>query len=224
MTISASTPYSANHLTDEKLHELAFSASALAASERDHLAGCTACQAQLAELQLLSRELQVAKWSQPSQAAKERYAALFDEAQVSAKPQSALSSWLNTFADTVRASVMWNGRDRLVAQGIRNASSASYRMLYSTGQAEIELLIEPVAGHFKVEGELLPMQTDGAILPVLLELYRSRGSAIDSTPIFSGESDDDGRFHIPPMPAGEYSLCLVPPEGMTMLIDALELV
>ena len=225
MNNSDFTTNAANHLTDEQLHEVAFSASPLSAIDSAHLAACTICQTQLAKLQLLSRELAVAKWSEPSQAAKERYAALFDNTQTSTPtPSPAINSWLNTLTETVKALVMWNGRDRLAAQGVRNASTASYRMLYSAGQIEIELLIEPVSSQFKVEGELLPNQSEAQILPVLLELYRGQRRAPDGTPIFSGESSGEGRFHIPPMPTGIYSLYLVPPQGAIIVIDPLELV
>lgn len=225
MTNPASTPNTANHLTDEQLHEVAFSASALAAIDSAHLATCAICQRQLAKVQLLSRELAVAKWSEPSPAAKERYAALFELVQASTPtPFPAINSLISALAETVKATVAWNGRDQLVAQGVRNASTASYRMLYSTGQVDIELLIEPVAGQFKVEGELLPTEVEGQLLPVLLELYRGQLSAPDGASIFNGESDDEGRFHIPPMAAGAYSLCLVPPEGAIIVIDLLEFV
>ncbi len=224
MTNSDFTTNAAHHLTEEQLFGVAFSVSPLSAIESAHLAACTLCQTQLAKVQLLSRELAVAKWSEPSTAAKERYAALFETARTNtATPLTAINSWLGALAETVKASVMWNGRDQLLAQGVRNASTASYRLLYSTEQAEIELLIEPVAGHFKVEGELLPMQQEGQILPVLLELYEGPLSAPAGSAIFSGESDDEGRFHIPPMPAGAYSLCLVPPQGAIIVVDPLEL-
>jgi hypothetical protein len=225
MTASIANESLSAHLNADQLHNIAFAATPVADADHDHLAACALCRAALADLALLRHELAVAQASQPSAAAQERYLALFAAAQNAAtSPVAALTTWIAGFADAIKAALLWNGRARLAGQGIRNAAASSYRMLYSTPQAEIELLIEAVGGHFQVEGELLPAQAEGPLLPVLVELYQHSGTAGAHTPIFIGESDGEGRFHIPPMPAGAYALVLVPPAGETMLIDALELV
>ncbi|MCB0062877.1 MAG: hypothetical protein KDE19_12215 [Caldilineaceae bacterium] len=203
------------HLTEEQLLAIAFDASTSSATERDHLAQCPACQATVRVYQALDRELLVAKLSQLSAAAQERYQALFATARVNA---TSIADRFAQFADAVKASVMWNGHARLATGGVRNASTTSYRMLYGTELAEIELMIEPVGHGFRIEGELLPLQSPEAILPIWLELYQVAGSVR-----FSGESDSEGRFHIPPMEPGAYMLYLLPPQGTPMLIDTLEL-
>lgn len=215
MTNFPETPTAQEHIHEDRLLVLAFANASTAASEATHLARCTDCRARLQEYALLERELLVAKLSEPSAAAQQRYAAMFEHARVNA---TGIVERLAQFADAVKASVMWNGHARLAADGVRSASTTSYRMLYGTEQAEIELLVEPVGGHFKIEGELLPLQGPEAALPVWLELYQADGHVS-----FSGESDGEGRFHIPAMAPGEYALYLVPPVGSPMLIEALEL-
>lgn len=224
--MTSTSPHSQDspHLKDTVLLAVVFDQQALSAADRSHLDGCALCQQQLATLQQLADELQIAKASEPSAAATARYLALFETVQVqAAAPLAKLAEQVANLADAVRAAVMWNGRERLAMQGVRSAAATSYRMLYSTEHAEVELMVEPVAGQFKVEGELLPLTNEREALPVYLELFAQQAAGADYVPIYTGESDQEGRFHIPPMPAGAYSLHLVPPKGRALLIDALEL-
>lgn len=229
MTFSASPKNLPDHLTDEQLQTVVCEENALSAADRAHLDACPACGQRFAAMQLLDDELLVARLSEPSAAAKERYHSLFRATEVNATgPIAAVAAQIAGFADAVKASVMWNGRERLALQGVRSAAAASYRMLYSTKQAEIELMIEPVADNFKIEGELLPLDlpvdAEEEPFPVLWEVYEGSAAAVDRTPIFVGESDRDGRFHIPPMPAGAYTIYMIPVEGDALLIESLELV
>jgi hypothetical protein len=209
----AQTPQ--DHLTELKLVSIAFDRVDPSATEAAHLTICPDCQALLTTYTTLDRELLVAKLSQVLAATQERYYTLFEPNRVNA---TGIVNRLAQFADAVKASIMWNGHARLAADGVRSASTTSYRMLYGTELAEIELMIEPVGKQFKIEGELLPLQGPDTVLPVWLEVHQGIGNIL-----FSGESDHEGRFHIPAMDAGAYVLYLVPPQGAPMLIDALEL-
>jgi len=231
MTFSTSTQTLSEHLTDEQLQAIICEKASLSVDERAHLNVCSGCEHRFAAMQLLDQELQISRMSLPSTAMKERYYSLLRETQVNAtKPIAAIAAIVAEiagFADAIKAAVMWNGRDRLAMGGVRNATAASYRMLYSTKQAEIELMVEPIAGNFKIEGELLPVDLpvdeDKQLFPVLWEVYASPATATHPMPIFVGESDRDGRFHIPPMPAGAYTIYMAPIEGDALLIEPLEL-
>ncbi|HRW07439.1 MAG TPA: hypothetical protein P5121_20190 [Caldilineaceae bacterium] len=223
MTSSASTPNLSAHLAEDLLQTVALGELVLSTAERAHLDQCVSCRQRWAAIELLQEELAVARLSAPSATAHERYLALFREADVNATdPLTTFAGYLGHLADAVVAAVMWNGRERLALQGVRNMATTSYRMLYSTEQAEIELLIEPAAGNFSIEGEVLPLGKE-VLFPVLVEVHERHTNTAYYTPRFSTESDDDGRFHIPPMPAGAYALYLAPTSGTALMIDPLEL-
>ncbi|MCB0187584.1 MAG: hypothetical protein KDE31_25120 [Caldilineaceae bacterium] len=225
MIFQASTPNLPEHLAEEQLFTIACGELKPAESAQAHLYSCQQCQEQLAAIELVLLELEVARLSEPSPHAVERYLALFREVDVNATgPLAAVVSHAAFFADAIKVAVMWNGRERLALQGVRTVGTASYRMLYSTEEAEIELMVEPVAGDFKIEGELLPVTAERQLFPLLLEIHdRSRHSGI-SIPVFTGESDDEGRFHVPPIPAGEFAIYLAPVDGQALVIESLELV
>ncbi len=203
------------HLTEEQLIAVAVEDLLPTPLESTHLADCVACQERLAVYQSMARELLIAKASTVSTAAQERYIALFQSPQ---ENRAGIADRLVQLADAVKASIMWNGHARLAMDGVRSASATSYRMLYGTDFAEIELLIEPAGSGFNIEGELVPLQAPERLLPVALEVHRGQGNVL-----FQGESDEEGRFQIPAMNAGTYSLFLIPVNGKAVLIDKLEL-
>ncbi len=199
------------HLDQDQLYAFAFDSDQPDGAATAHLAGCGTCRAQLAELTALATNLALARQSRPSEAALSRYTQLFT--QIPAQP-----SRLASLIETIRASVLWNGREQSQAQGLRTAGPAGYRLLYATPQAEVELLVEQHDGTFTLEGEVLPLQTDAPLLPMWLELQQPAGTLIQT-----GESDGQGRFRLTGLPAGAYALYLLPPTGAALLLEALEL-
>lgn len=215
MTTNPESQSTQDHMTEERICAVALDGAPVSSQEEAHLTQCATCQSTLNSYNTMARELLIAKLSQPSPTAEERYVSLFAEYAVNA---TGITDRLAQFADAIKASVMWNGRERLMAAGVRNASTTSYRMLYGSTMAEIELLVEPIGAQFKIEGELLPLQAHERVLPVWLELHDQGGDLA-----YSGESSAEGRFHIPAMAPGEYSLYLLPPEGAPVYIESLEL-
>ena len=204
-----------NHLAQDQLYAFAFDGVQPGAVATAHLADCTECRAQLAELTVLAAGLAVARQSTPSAAALQRYNQLFAQAPA---PKSRLANLI----ETIRASVLWNGREQAQAQGVRNAALTGYRLLYATPQAEVELLVEQRDGNFTLDGEVLPIasttQETLPLLPMWLELQQP-----DGTPLVTGESDEYGRFRFADLPTGNYALYLLPPTGAALLLEALEL-
>ncbi|MEZ4674739.1 MAG: hypothetical protein R2932_10915 [Caldilineaceae bacterium] len=220
MTNLPDTPAAQAHLTESQLFAVAFDGETLTAGQSRHLASCADCRTAMAVWQTLDRELAVARLSNVSDNALARYQTIFETAKVNATGVNATGvvQWFGQFTDAIKASVMWNGHARLTMQVVRNGSAVGYRMLYGTELAEIELMIEPVGEQFKIEGEVLPLQTADSLLPVWLELHKRNGPLR-----FSGESDSHGRFHIPAMDSGAYTLYMIPAEGAAMLVDTVEL-
>ena len=200
------------HLTEAIFYEWVFDGSTPSTAERNHLEQCTACQTQLAGLYELAGALQIAKASTPSPAALARYA------QLSPQIQQA-PSFAQRLTEFIRAQLQWDGRQQPAWQGIRNTQVASYRLLYATDQAEIELLVAPREGRFQIEGEVIPRTEPTTLLPARCELHDStRAELIDTT-----DCQADGRFHLAYVPTGQYRLAFVPANGPTLVIDDLEL-
>jgi len=200
-----------NHLAEDLRYAIAFDGLQPDAATAAHLADCKECQAQLTHLTTLAAALAVAQRSAPSEQALATYQALFAEASPTASPLTRLLA-------TLRATLTWDSRAQVYAQGVRNAGATGYRLLYTTAQAEVELFIEEHDGTFTIEGEVLPTAAEQAMSPIWYELHQT-----DGAPSHTGESDARGRFQLTLLPAGRYTLYLLPPTGAALLLDELEL-
>jgi hypothetical protein len=201
-----------SHISEENFYEWLFAGSTLSIAERVHLDECAVCQTQWATMQSLVQELQIAKASTPSAAAYARYFQFYDQVE------QALSL-AQRFTAFITAQLQWDGRQQPAWQGVRNTQVASYRLLYGTKQAEIELLVAPREGRFQIEGEVVPLTEPTTLLPARCELQDvASAETIDTT-----ECQTSGRFHLGNVPIGRYRLCFVPTTGPTIVIDDLEL-
>lgn len=206
------------HLSVDQLFAIAFDQAAGDAETATHLAICASCAAELARLRTLAAELTLARRSQPTAEAMQRYAALF--AQIQKRPTPLVSLW-----QTVRAALTWDGRMQLGAQGIRSAAPAPYRLLYQCAAAEVELLVEPMSapglsqpgGRRRLEGEIVGTG-QAAATPALVQLVDAEGVAAAET-----EADADGRFHFADVIPGSYRLLITLPEELTIESEPLEL-
>lgn len=200
------------HLNEEFFYAWVFDGSVPSAAERNHLDNCTACQGQLTAVQKLASELHIARASEPAAAALARYSQFY--AQVQQAPS--LSQRLTEF---IIAQLQWDGRRQPAWQGVRNTQVASYRLLYATTEAEIELLVAPHEGHFQIEGEVVPLSEPTTFLPARCALQDSTSTEIIGT----AACQPNGRFHLEHVPTGQYRLSFVPAMGPTIVIDKLEL-
>lgn len=200
------------HLNDDFFYAWVFDGSVPSATERSHLAECPTCQEQLAAIQQLAGEFNVAKASEPSPAALAHYAQLYTQIQQA-------PSFTQRLTDFIVAQLQWDGRRQPAWQGVRNTQVASYRLLYATANAEIELLVAPREGRFQIEGEVVPLDDTTTFLPARCELQGSTSAdLIDTT-----ECPPNGRFHLAQVPTGQYRLAFVPVSGPTVIIEQLEL-
>lgn len=200
------------HLNEEFFYAWVFDGSAPSAAESSHLATCPACQDQLAAIQQLASELNIAKASEPSPAAVARYVQLYTQIQ-------GAPSFTQRLTEFIVAHLQWDGRRQPAWQGVRNTQVASYRLLYATAAAEIELLVAPQEGRFQIEGEVVPLDESATLLPARCELHTSSHAELIDTVACR----PDGRFHLAQVPAGQYRLAFVPASGPTIVIEQLEL-
>lgn len=200
------------HIHEATFYAWVFEKINASTAERIHLEECTACQTQWASIQKLAHELQIAKASTPTAAAFARYFQFYDQIQ------PAPTLWQQV-AEFITAQLQWDGRRQPAWQGVRNSYVASYRLLYATEQAEIELLVAPREGQFQIEGEVVPLTEPTTLLPARYELQNvSNGETV-----YSAECQRSGRFHLDAVPSGHYRLCFVPSTGATIVINDLEL-
>jgi hypothetical protein len=200
------------HIPEELFYQWVFDGSSASAAEGEHLEICPVCRTNYAAVQRLGQEVRIAQASTPSAAAIARYQQLY--AQVTQAP-----SLVQRVTELITAHLQWDGRQQPTWQGVRNPQVTSYRLLYTTEQAEIELLIVPRAGSFQIEGEVMPLTEVTAVLPAWCEVT----NAADGETLYAAESQPNGRFHLGDMPGGRYHLSFTTPTGPTLVINDLEL-
>jgi len=158
-------------------------------------------------------DLEIARRSQPSVAARQRYYALFTE--VSQASQSALAPlWQGLWAQ-----LAWDGRALAAQAGARRIHNKSYRLLYTTERADVELWIEPTNGHRRLVGDVLALDQPDALAPLLVQLHDATTDRV----AHETESDATGRFEFDVVAPARYHLQITPLHGAPLHIDALEI-
>ena len=198
-----------DHLAEDELYTMVFDGVALSINAAQHLAGCPVCQQSLAALEVLAGELVIAQRSAPSAAALQRYASLFDAVQ--REPSLLQQVW-----QTVRAALAWDSRQPPARQGVRSSATASYRLLYTAAETDIELLVEPGQRGHRIEGDVV--LGDGATVPALVQLVAADGGAQHET-----ETDAYGRFQLGDVAPGAYNLLLTLTTGQSLEVTELEI-
>lgn len=198
------------HLTPDQLFAVAFDPTAVDSVMAGHLAECAACQAEMDKLAALGRELAIARRSQPSAAAMQRYAALFSQVQ---QQESRLGVWWQT----LRAVLTWDSRQQAALQGVRSGAAVAYRLLFTTEQAEIELMVEPDRHLFCVRAEIIALN-DATPTPALVQWLDGDGNVR-----YECDADCQGRFECNGIERGLYRLVIVPLEGTLIEIEGLEI-
>lgn len=205
------------HLDPELLYSAAIDAAPLTAEAAEHLASCATCRAAVAELQTLARDLAVIRASEPSPAALERYYAVYIHVQQ--QPSGLGAIWQN-----LKAMLVWDSRQEPALQGVRSAAagSPSFRLLYATDQAEIEMLVEPEGEVFRTQGEIIPQDDEetasSAVAPALIQWIDRDGLVRYET-----ESDARGLFSQRNIAPGTYRLSIVSAVSPIIEIEALEI-
>jgi hypothetical protein len=196
------------HVVEERLYAYLLDQAELSAAEETHLAECAHCQAQLAAVAQLQRELAVASRSQVVEATLQRYEALFSEVK---KPPSERS-----LLQRLVARLVWDGRLQ-PAQGVRTPVQRAYRLFYATDEVEIDLLVTPQADLLDLDGEVIPSDTGLVALPVQIVFEHS----VDPHAVYRTQSSTTGRFQIDGLRPGHYTLWFTPPAGKLLALEGL---
>jgi hypothetical protein len=204
-----------NHLADEQLYQAAFASQTLADEVQGHLAGCEVCQQQVAAIHRLADEVSIAARSQPTSRQLERYFQLASHVQRQPSP------WTRLLTHIQQMTLTLDNRQRLGLQGWRSGSMNAYRLLYSAGSADVELLVETQGHVRRIEGEVLPLQPESLSSPVLVELQTPADQA--GHPDLIAESTLQGRFQFNNVPLGYYSLMITPIEGPYLQIEGVNI-
>lgn len=196
------------HIPSERLYALVLDQEAEAA-EAAHLSICAICRQQVEELKQLLFDLEIARLSQPTPIALDRYQAMFSSVQTQ-------SSSLQRFVQKLRARLTWDSRTQPVLQGVRNAAAHTYRQLYVATDAEIELMVEHMGEMRRVEGDLIDIGQDDAPAAALVELLDANGDIAHMV------ETNNGLFHLENVAPGTYTIVITRPNGATIEVPALE--
>ncbi|MBX3015909.1 MAG: hypothetical protein KF832_30595 [Caldilineaceae bacterium] len=198
------------HILEDTFYQWVFADGVPSAQEQAHLHQCPSCHAYLLGLHQMAQEFQIARASEPSTAALTRYYHFFEEIAQFPSLVQRLGTWLT-------AQLQWDGRHQPAWQGVRNAQRVSYRLLYVTDEAEIELLIAPQEGQCQIEGEVIALRDR---VPGQCEIYALPAMS----PLATTPCDPDGRFRLGTFPVGHYQLHIrFDQDDLTLVIDDLEL-
>ncbi len=207
-----------NHLSDDQLYSLVFDPVRPTQEATIHLEACARCREQLTVLHQLRAELMVARHSQPTAAALQRYNQLFTQVQ---QPPSALSR----VVQQLRATLTWDSRQQPALQGVRNVAATHYRQLYATARAEIELLVMArTPQRRELEGDIITLTGQEQVTPALLQLQVLYQDQINNEQAsYEVMSDAEGRFRIADVLPGHYQLLITPIQGALLELDDLEI-
>ncbi len=197
------------HFSPDELFALAFDNADLSTAA-EHLAICTHCRDQVADLRGLAQDLTIARLSAPQPAALERYRALFVHVQQQPSP-------LRRLAQQLRAVLTWDSRQQIALQGVRSAVATAYRQLYAAEDVELELMIEPAGRLRRVEGDLIAGVADGDE-PALVELLDRQAKTV-----YAVETDANGLFRLEDVAPGLYRAVITRPQSATIEVEALEI-
>lgn len=201
-----------DHLTDTRLDALIFGALPLAQDETAHVQECALCRSRIDAYTLLRQEFAIARRSQPSAEQLDRYSHIFRETLAPDFVQR-----LGSFLNSLRLSLVLDSRQQ--ALGLRRAAGFGHRLLYSSDEVDVELLLEPEGEGWRIDGDVLPFAPQTIGTPYLLEL-QSDGAAAGN---YSVQSEASGRFRLTDVPSGRYHLLLTPTHGPVIEIPSLEI-
>lgn len=201
------------HLTEERLTALAFESITPTSAETAHLDACPACARAYADLTLLASEFRVAARSQPSTDAMARYYDLFD--QVQQQPHGLKALWRD-----LKAALVWDSRQQLALQGVRSVAATEYRLLYSAGSLELELMVDAEGVHRHIEGDLVAPDEEAAT-PALVELQRLDQD--DGASLLFETETANGRFRFQHVTPGRYRLTVTTRLGQAIVVESMEI-
>lgn len=153
-----------------------------------------------------------ARGTEPTPAALARLHQIFDPAAARAL---SVESGQGSFW---RAVLGWDSRLQPSTLGVRQADLDSYRLLYSSEQGDIELMIEPQDERRALDGEIVLPDSESADAAALITLQPQ-----PQGPVFETRSNRVGRFSLDGIRPGPYTLLALLIDGRRLEIETLEI-
>lgn len=213
MDTKQSKPMFTHHLTDEQLYQYIIDKEEPSLDASSHLGQCGYCSNRADSIAHIVYEMAIAKLSEPSPQIMQRYATLFQHVQQKTYADVAVALW-----DALRATLLLDSREEMLA-GTRSANVTSYRLLYTTDRADIELLVEPANRGRRLEGEILTLEEKDQLTPALLQLQNATVKAV----LHETECNELGRFQFDEVQPDQYQLLITPLRGASIQIDTLNI-
>jgi hypothetical protein len=165
---------------------------ATAARIREHVsAGCPHCTGELASIEKTLSTMAAAEGVHAPEAVRQQAYSIFRERFTQPAKRSLL------------ARLVFDGRQDVVFAGARGDQAATFQMLFSTDEHDIDLYQERTErGAWYLIGQILPKQGGDPIVPESAVFTTEGGRTLAATM-------EPGEFHLQDAPAGTYALRLV---------------
>lgn len=211
------------HLSQEQLYQSVLDQQALSPDQRAHLKSCTECQSEVQAIAALVQELRLARSSTPSRQVVERYAEIFREH--GPKQRNRLEKAWNW----VTATLIADSRAHPLPTATRSVRADSYRLLYDSPQADVELYIERTGQSRRLQGDVMLLSTDDESVedvgakPVQGELLVQLQNENTLEVLFETVTNAEGRFQIEGVPPGQYRILVTGESDDLLEINELSL-
>jgi hypothetical protein len=202
------------HIAEDRLYEHLYDRRMLTEAEMEHLSLCESCSQQMATVERLATAMAVKRRSKPSQSQLDRYVQLYEHAR---RRSTERPGWIQL----LQMALALDSRQRPALSGVRSGGARNYRLLYSADAADVELFVEPAGDIRRVAGEVLPLDEDQLLTPVLVELISAGRQEADS--LWTAESSQQGRFQLDGITLGHYDLVITPYSGPFLQIKGIEI-
>lgn len=202
-----------NHLTEEQLYQHIIDKHEMSIEESLHLRNCGHCTHRASSVSYFLNEMSLVRRSQPSRQAIQNYNALFAYVKQQRPGHVVADLW-----EMIKATLLRDSREEALA-GLRSANAVSYRLLYTTERADIELLVEPSSQGRRLEGEILTLEQTESLTPALLQLQREADHEI----LYETECNDSGRFQFDDVQPNQYQLYITPLQGAAIQVETLNI-
>jgi len=199
------------HPSEDQLYTHVFDQIALSEADAEHLLACAQCQLQLQKIQRMFQQIRSMAQSLPSPQALARYEKMFVHLP---KPPGKLE----TIVQRLSAHLVWDSRQQLGMQGVRNALRHNFRLVHTTEWVEVDVMLTPRQANFTLEGEIIPVSEHELTLPALLQLQTP-----EQDKFYETEVTEQGRFHFEDIVAGTYMMLITPTMGKRLEIEGLKI-
>jgi hypothetical protein len=207
------------HLAQDRLYATTLDDARLSSDEQSHLETCQQCQGELNAIRAIVKELQIAHAIEPSSAALDLYQSIFLEHGPAAK--SALErAWT-----WITATLVLDSRTQPLPAATRSVRAESYRILYDSPSADIELFVEGEGSYRHLQGDVMELNSEPSVsiakraeISHLIQLQDTSTLKI----VLETYTNEEGRFWFEAVPVGNYRLLVT--DSQDILLEIADLV